>query len=72
MSPKKETFETNIKKLEEIVKELENGEISLEDSLKKFEKGIEYYKKCSEIINDVEGKVTKIKDNIEEDFNIGE
>lgn len=72
MSPKKETFESNLRRLEDVVKELESGELSLEDSLKEFEKGLEYYKKCNAIINGIEGKVTIMKDNIEEEFNIGE
>lgn len=72
MSPKKENFENNLKKLEESVEKLERGEMSLEESLKEFEKGLEYYKKCNNMINDIEGKITIMKDNIEEGFNVGE
>ncbi|MDZ7261947.1 MAG: exodeoxyribonuclease VII small subunit, partial [candidate division KSB1 bacterium] len=39
MSPK--SFESAMKRLEAIVEELERGELSLEDSLKIFEEGIE-------------------------------
>jgi exodeoxyribonuclease VII small subunit len=34
------TFEESLKELESIASELENGNLSLEDSIKKFEKGM--------------------------------
>ena len=39
---KKDTvnFETSLKKLEKIIEKLEDGDISLEDSVKSFEEGI--------------------------------
>jgi exodeoxyribonuclease VII, small subunit len=39
-------FEESIKELEKIVKTLEKGEPSLDESLKKFEKGISLIKVC--------------------------
>ena len=39
-------FEKALKELEKIVRELESGDVSLDESLKKFEKGIELYKGC--------------------------
>ena len=45
---KKDTvnFETSLKKLEKIIEKLEDGEISLEDSVKSFEEGIGLVKEC--------------------------
>ncbi len=45
---KKDTvnFETSLKKLEKIIEKLEDGEISLEDSVKSFEEGIGLGKEC--------------------------
>jgi exodeoxyribonuclease VII small subunit len=40
MKKKEETFESALKRLQEIVDKMEAGEISLEDSLKSFEEGI--------------------------------
>ena len=40
MTLKPKDFETSLKKLEEIVKELEEGDLSLEKSLEHYEKGI--------------------------------
>lgn len=65
-------FEENMEKLEKIVQDLENGDLTLEDSIKKFEEGIEISKKCSEILEEAEKKITiliKKDDKVkEEDF----
>ena len=41
MAEKKPSFEVALKNLEEIVSKMEEGELSLDQSLKKFEEGIE-------------------------------
>lgn len=67
---KTNNFEENIQGLEQIVQELEKGDLNLEDSIKKFEKGIELSKKCNEILEDAEKKITiliKKDDKIEEE-----
>ena len=46
-------FEESITELEEIVKLLEEGEPSLEESLKKFEKGISLIKACQKDLESV-------------------
>ena len=43
-------FEENIEQLEKIVQELENGNLNLDDSIKKFEEGMNISKKCNEIL----------------------
>jgi exodeoxyribonuclease VII small subunit len=50
-------FEQSVSDLEHIVKQLENGELSLEDSLKEFEKGIYLARKCQDVLNQAEQKV---------------
>ena len=37
-------YESSFRELENIIRELESKDISLEDSIKKYEKGIELYK----------------------------
>jgi exodeoxyribonuclease VII small subunit len=54
----KQKFETSMKRLEDIVKELETGELSLEDSLKKFEEGIKLSRFCSNKLDEIEKKVS--------------
>ncbi len=57
---KKNKFEESVKRLEEIVSLLENGDIPLEESIKLFEEGIKLSKKCNESLNKVEEKVKVI------------
>ena len=45
------TFEENLKKLEEIVRSLENKEITLEEAVKNYTTGLELSKKCYDILN---------------------
>jgi len=52
-----EKFETALKKLEEVVKKLEGGELSLDDSLKAFEEGVKLSGFCSRKLNDAEKRV---------------
>ncbi|MBU1052354.1 MAG: exodeoxyribonuclease VII small subunit [Proteobacteria bacterium] len=54
----KMTFETAMNQLENIVNELESGNLSLEDSIKKFEEGIKLSKYCSAKLDETEKKIT--------------
>lgn len=70
---KKDNFEDSMKKLEEIVNDLEKGELNLDESVTKFEEGMKISKECNEILEQAEKRITILleKDgNIEEeDFN---
>ena len=62
-----------IRDLEQIAKDLESGNLSLDESVKKFEEGMEISKSCSKILEDAEKKITiLIKDSngemVEENF----
>lgn len=50
-------FEKSISELQDIVTQLEKGELSLDDSLKQFEKGIVIARKCQDILNQAEQKI---------------
>lgn len=50
-------FEQSVAELEEIVKQLEKGELSLEDSLKQFEKGISLARCCQDVLQQAEQKI---------------
>ncbi len=54
------TFEQAISELESIVDELEQGDISLEESIKKYEKGMKLSKLCNDKLNQVEQKLKKL------------
>jgi len=60
-------FEKYLESLEEIVKELESGELSLEKSIDKFEKGVELYKNCKKILNQSEKKISVLTENLKEE-----
>ncbi|KTD23793.1 exodeoxyribonuclease VII small subunit [Legionella lansingensis] len=50
-------FETSMAELEEIVMQLEKGELTLEESLKQFEKGITLARKCQQVLSEAEQKI---------------
>lgn len=52
------SFEEQMEALEEIVEELEKGELSLEDSVSKFEEGIKISKQCNKTLEEAEKKIT--------------
>jgi len=67
---KTNNFEENMENLETIVQDLEKGDLNLEDSIKKFEEGIALSKKCNDILEAAEKKITiliKKEDKIEEE-----
>lgn len=51
-------FEENIEQLEKIVNELEKGDLNLDDSIKKFEEGMNLSKRCNEMLEQAEKKIT--------------
>ena len=51
------TYEKAIKELEEILEDLENDNLSLNESLEKFKRGIALYNHCNEILNHAEGEI---------------
>lgn len=57
MTSKKPTFESQLANLEAIVDNLEQGELSLEESLSQYEKGVKLTRKCQELLNQAEQKV---------------
>lgn len=55
------TFEKALTRLEEIVRNLEEGELTLGDSLKVFEEGVALSKFCSDELESAEKKVTMLE-----------
>ena len=51
------SFEESLTKLEEIVAQLERGDLSLEDSVKLFEEGTHLSADCRKQLEEAEGKV---------------
>ena len=55
-----QNFEKSLAELEEIVSTLEQGDISLEDSLSAFEKGVKLSNDCQKALKTAEQKVNKL------------
>ena len=60
---KENSFENNMEELEKIVKELEDGKLNLDESVKKFEEGMKLSKECNEMLEKAEKKISIILDN---------
>lgn len=56
------SFEEALMELESIVKQLENDEITLEDSVKLYKKGLELSKFCSEILDQAELRIEQVNE----------
>lgn len=56
-------FEEAVKKLEQITAELEKGDLSLDESVKKFEEGIKLSKECNKILEDSEKRINILINN---------
>src|SRR3712207_4023907 len=54
---KTENFETQLAALERIVRELERGELPLEESLQLFEDGVKLARECQERLNQAERRI---------------
>ena len=62
------TFENAMERLEAIVQELESGDLSLDDALKKFQEGIKLSKFCSNKLDETEKKVSMLVKDEEGDL----
>ena len=56
-TPKKFNLEKSLAELEELVEELESGDLPLEKAMKKFEEGIKLTRGCQAALKDAEQKV---------------
>ena len=68
MEEKKEelNFEEAMKQLEEIANVLENGNLSLDESVNKFEEGMKLSKKCNDFLDQAEKQITMLINDGEE------
>ena len=61
----KQNFESNLKELEGVVKALEGSEVSLDEMLALFEKGIHLTKECTDALQAAEQKISILMKNRE-------
>ena len=75
---KEDNFETKIQVLEQIVSDLEKGDLNLDDSIAKFEDGIKISKECNKILEEAkkitseQGYTLKSETLTESDIMIGD
>ena len=60
MSAKSKTFEASMERLETIVRQLEQGNVPLEESLKLFQEGTELVRSCGKLLDNAQLQVNKI------------
>ena len=74
MEKNEKTFEDKIKELELIVKELESGNVNLDDAITKYTQAMSLAKECNEKLKNAEEVVNKIltENNTLEDFKVEE
>jgi exodeoxyribonuclease VII small subunit len=53
--------------LEAIVRELESGDLDLEDSLERYQRGVELLRACRSRLTDAEARITSLLGEIEQD-----
>ena len=74
MNQKNASFESNMQRLEQIVRAMERGDVPLEESLKLFQEGTELVRSCNQLLDQAQLQVKKIMtapdgSPVEEDFN---
>ena len=60
MNQQNTTFEANMKRLEQIVRALERGDVALDESLKLFQEGMGLVQTCETLLREAELNVKKI------------
>ncbi|CAD2077970.1 exodeoxyribonuclease VII small subunit [Jeotgalicoccus meleagridis] len=67
MEKNEQTFEMKMTRLEEIVKSLDEEEVSLEKSLILYQEGIKLSKECDDILKNAELKVAELSEADEDE-----
>ncbi len=74
MAKKKINFEQSLSQLETLVEEMEQGDLSLEEALSRFEKGINLTSECQQALQSAELKVQELVEKngkvLEKDFDL--
>jgi exodeoxyribonuclease VII small subunit len=63
-------FEEALKRLEKIVEDLEKGDLSLDEALKKYQEGIELSRLCSQRLDSVKKKIDILSKNKKGEFEL--
>lgn len=58
------SFESNLARIEEILKQLESGSATLDESMKLFEEGVKLTGECQKYLTEYQGKFQVIKEEL--------
>ena len=70
--PKENSFESKILELEELVRKLEEGDVTLEESKNIYKKGISIAKQCNDLLKETELEISELKAELDDQFNDAE
>lgn len=68
MARKKETYESKIERLEQVLLEMENNEVTLDEAITKYEEGMRLYSELYKTLQEAEGKIKILTADGEENF----
>jgi exodeoxyribonuclease VII small subunit len=68
MAKKKENYESKMKRLEEILSQMEGSELTLDESMTKYEEGMSLYRELYKLLEEAEGKIKVLNKDEEVDF----
>ena len=60
MNDKNTNFESNMQRLEQIVRAMERGDVPLDESLKLFQEGTELVRACDKLLEDAQLQIEKV------------
>ena len=63
-------FEKSMERLEKIIEDLESGNLTLDESIKTFEEGVDISKKCHQKLNEAETRVKQLIKNESGEFEL--
>lgn len=63
-------FEEALKRLEKIVEDLEKGDLSLDEALKKYQEGIELSRSCAQRLDSAKKKIDVLVKNKKGEFEL--
>lgn len=66
------SFEKALENIDEIISKLENESLTLDESIKEYEKAMKYIKTAKDIIDSAEGKLLKVIKNSNDEIQIEE
>lgn len=53
-------FEVALEELEQTVKKIESGQLTLDETMEEFTKGVKLYNYCLKLLNEAEGKIKMV------------